>query len=161
MNNRQERDLVEEAKRLLDQAEDDLDGATLSNLQRARNQALTKREPRPPWLRRPLILTGAAGSALATAMLAVFLVLRPAEQDMIDTNVMADLGIMTSEESLEFFEEIDFYEWLSTVDEPGGHLSGPRGVVPELCPRDLGQGSDSGDGGRDAGDGNAGVSRII
>lgn len=161
MNDEQQRHLVEAAKQLLDRATDNLDHATLARLQRARNQALAKKNARPSWLRRPLPLTGALGSALATAALVVFLVLHPSEQEAIEKNLVADLGIFTAEESVEFFEEIEFYEWLSTVDEPESRLSGTRGIVPGFDSRSLGQGQNGGSSRREAGDGNAGVSRII
>lgn len=162
MNDEQRHDLTATAKQLLDQASDSLDGATLSRLQRARNRALARRNRQPAWFRRPLPLAGAAGSAFSAAVLAFLLVLHPAEQESIEHNLLADLGIVTSEEPIEFFEEIDFYEWLSAVDEQENRLSGlPDGLSAGHGRPGLGQRQDSASGGRKTGDGHAGISRLI
>lgn len=55
-------------------------------------------------------------SVMTAAALVVVVIVGPLRQEAIETNLVADLGLLTAEESLEFFEDIDFYEWLSTVE---------------------------------------------
>jgi hypothetical protein len=159
MSDKQERKFTETAKQLLDQAADNLDGATLSRLHRARKQALTGTAKRLPIFRRPLPLT--ITSALTAAALVVFVAFGPSLQETIEKNLVADLGLLTAEESLEFFEDIEFYEWLSTVegDENGLSRTHDNYSNPSLRGSDLE--SDVGDRRREAGDGDARVSRII
>lgn len=161
MNDEQERALVAAAKQCLDQATDDLDNATLSRLQHARKRALAGRESRSSWIFRPLPLAGACGSVLTAAALAILLVLHPSDQEEIENNLVADLGIITAEESVEFFEDIEFYQWLSTIDDADNRLSRARPAVPGLDAGFLGQESSTEDNRRTTGDGDAGVSRVI
>jgi hypothetical protein len=98
-------------------------------------------------------------SALATAALVLFVAFGPSPQETIEKNLVADLGLLTAEESLEFFEDIEFYEWLSTVEGEENGLSRTPDGSPN--PRSRGWGLESDAGGREAGDGDAGVSRII
>lgn len=161
MNDKQEHDLVASAKRLLDQATDDLDPTTLAKLQQARKRALARKESRFSWIFRPLPLAGACGSVLTAAALALLLVLHPSDQEEIENNLVADLGIITAEESVEFFEDIEFYQWLSTIDDADNRLSRARPAVPGLDAGFLGQESSTEDNRRTTGDGDAGVSRVI
>jgi hypothetical protein len=159
MSDEQERKFTEAAKQLLDQATDDLDGATLSRLHRARNQALTGAAKRLPFFRRPLPIM--ITSALTAAALVIFVAFGPSPQETIEKNLVADLGLLTAEESLDFFEDIEFYEWLSTVEGDENGLSRTHDNYSGPGSRGLGLESDAGDRRREAGDGNAGVSRII
>lgn len=159
MNDEQDRKFAAAAKQLLDQAADDLDGDTLSRLHHARSRALAGTEKRLPFFCRPfpLMIT----STLATAALVLFVAFGPSPQETIEKNLVADLGLLTAEESLEFFEDIEFYEWLSTVEGDENGLSRTLDGSPDPLPSGLGLESDAGGRGREAGDGDAGVSRII
>jgi hypothetical protein len=161
MNDKQEHELVASAKRLLDQATDDLDTTTLAQLQQARQSALARRESRQSWIFRPLPLAGACGSVLTAAALAILLVLHPSDQEEIENSLVADLGIITAEESVEFFEDIEFYQWLSTIEDADNRLSRTHTTVPALDAGFLGQESSTEDNRRTTGDGDAGVSRVI
>ncbi|WP_319587039.1 DUF3619 family protein [uncultured Desulfobulbus sp.] len=159
MNDEQDRKFAAAAKQLLDQAADDLDGDTLSRLHRARNRALAGTTKRPPFFRRPLPLV--ITSALTAAALVLFVAFGPSSQETIEKNLVADLGLLTAEESLEFFEDIEFYEWLSTVEGEENGLSRTPDGSPDPRPRGWCLESDAGSRGRESGDGDAGVSRII
>lgn len=161
MNDEQENALVAAAKQRLDQATDDLDNATLSRLQQARKHALARRESRASWIFRPLPMAGACGSVLTAAALAILVVLHPSGQEEIENNLVADLGIITAEESVEFFEDIEFYQWLSTIDDADNRLSRAHDAVPGLGAGYLGQEPGTEDSRRTTGDGDAGVSRVI
>lgn len=158
--NEQDRKFVDSAKRLLEESVTDLDGATLAQLARARNRALAGRAERKRWLQRPWPVTGLAASVLVTAALVLLVMFGPLRQDKVDENLVADLGLLTSEESLEFFEEIEFYQWLSIVEEEEDNLSRVDADRPGTGPAGLGL-LPTGDGRRDSGGRDAGVSRLI
>lgn len=154
MNGQREDKFVEVAKRLLDESVADLDGATLSRLARARNRAL---ERRTGWGRlwRPLPMAG-LGAAMAAAVLVLFVTLRPGGE--LDTTLVADLELVTAEESVEFFEDMEFYEWLAAEDGPlvsdrGPCVPMPDRAGPDICPAAAGE--------LGAGDGIARISWII
>lgn len=156
MNRHDEDQFVHSAKRLLDESVTDLDGATLSRLARARNRALEKRTG---WRRlwRPLPMA-AMGAAMAAVVLVLIVAVRPGRENGPDTVLVADLELVTAEESVEFFEDMEFYEWLATEDGPlvsglGARVPVPDRAGPDICPAAAGEPG--------AGDGDARISRII
>lgn len=110
-----ERQFLENARQVLDGSVRDLDGATRSRLAQARNAALDTRKR----TRRRLLAWGTPAAGLAAAAIVGMLTLGgnggitdvPAAETYV-----ADLEMLTSEESLEFYENIEFYEWLSEVE---------------------------------------------
>ncbi len=102
-----EKRFLESVRRELDQSVEALDAATLSRLNQARQRALDAGLGRQVWWR-PL----AAGLALASvAVLAVSLWLaRPA----VEPQALDDLELLTAAEPIEFYEELEFYEWLDS-----------------------------------------------
>lgn len=161
MNEEQQRQFTQTAKQLLDEAAAHLDSDTLSQLQRARNRALAARSKPLPLFRRPWPLTGMIASVMTAAALVVVVIVGPLRQEAIETNLVADLGLLTAEECLEFFEDIDFYEWLSTVEGEENGLSRASDDTADLHFRKLGLERDAEGRGGETGAGNAGVSRII
>ncbi len=161
MNEERQRRFTQAAKHLLDEAATHLDSATLSQLQRARQRALAIRSQPLPLSRRPRALPGMIASAMTAAVLAILVVVGPFRQESVETNLVADLGLLTAEESLEFFEDIDFYEWLSTVAGEEHGLSRAARDTSALQFDKSGLERDAEDRGREAGVGHAGVSRII
>lgn len=161
MNEERQRHFAQTAKHLLDEAATHLDSDTLSQLQRARNRALAARSKPLPLYRRPWPMTGMIASALTAVALVVFVVNGPLRQEAVETNMVADLGLLTAEESLEFFEDIDFYQWLSTVEGEENGLSRTRDDSPALPLWKPSLERDSEIRGRKTGVGHAGVSRLI
>jgi len=106
-------DWLEPVRRELTQSVDALNTETRTRLARIRQQALAR-----ACNRRPLrYLLPAAVLASAGLALAVFLTLRPpqpAQNEMLD-----DLDLITSTESLELIENLEFYEWLEEYDLSG------------------------------------------
>jgi len=156
MNGHDEERFVRAAKDLLGASVADLDGATLSGLARARSRALERR-PGRRWLWRPLPLSAMA-AAMATAILVFMVALRPDRENGLDKALVADLELVTAEEPVEFFENIEFYEWLAAEDGPlvsdrGPCVPMPDRAGPDICP------AAAGDPG--AGDGIARISWII
>lgn len=99
----------------LDESARDLDAPTLSRLNRARQQALAelgRSTPRRwPWL----ALAGAASLALALIWLPELRAPTPESMPVADTSV-EDFQLLTSEENLALYSDLDFYAWLDTQD---------------------------------------------
>jgi hypothetical protein len=108
--------LEERAQGLLRASAEQLDGTTRSRLTQARHAALAASQQHQDkgwsWL------MPAAGAA-AAAIVAVVLLNRPQEvapAEQVAATVEADeLDIVTSEDSLEFYRDVEFYAWLETV----------------------------------------------
>ena len=103
------------AKKAFDQSVDGLDAATLSKLNQGRHRALAQgQRPDRRWLRW-MPVTGAA----AVVLLAVGLLRGPGDVDMIAAPQTSDLEIILGEESIEMFEDLEFYSWLDSVELEG------------------------------------------
>jgi len=106
--------LLKISKSTLDRAEDGLDVATLRDLRRVRREALLASKPaasekRPAWL----LPMGGLAAAATVAVLTVSLWLAPLENDpAAQLPPLEDLALLGDVESLEFYEELDFYLWL-------------------------------------------------
>ncbi len=107
-----ERAFVERARAALDQRAHELNPPIDGRLRAARRTALEGAAgSRPRWL-------WASGLAVAaTAVLAVFLWLAPPTQGPAPQ--LEDLELLSSSESLEFYEDLEFYDWLAQ-DGPTG-----------------------------------------
>ncbi len=105
----------------LDQAADELDDATLRDLRRVRREALLASksavsEKRPAWL----LPVGGLATAATVAILTVSLWLTSPENDpAAQLPPLEDLALLGDVESLEFYEELDFYLWLDDEKEAG------------------------------------------
>jgi hypothetical protein len=124
---------AESVRRELDEHAEALDAATRSRLNRARQSALMRTEaarPRWPGSARPLRVWLPAGAAAALA-LAVALHPTMLERGRRRTRAAAaaveDLELIQQSESLELYEDQEFYAWL---DE-----SEPRRAEPAGCSR--------------------------
>jgi len=113
--------LLKMSKSTLDQAADGLDDATLRDLRRVRREALLAGKPaasgkRPAWL----LPVGGLATAATVAVLTVSLWLTPPENDPIaQFTPLEDMALLGDAESLEFYEDLDFYLWLDDEKEAG------------------------------------------
>ncbi len=104
-----DKDFADKAKAQFDESVERLDGATLSRLNRGREAALdAARDRRQPWVYW-LPATGAA----AAVVIALTMTMGP--EAPVDTPV-ADFEILLGEESIEMYEELEFYAWLESTD---------------------------------------------
>jgi hypothetical protein len=115
----QKSDLERRAQKLLQESAEQLDGATRSRLTQARHAALDAIKQRQTkswfWL---MPATGAA----AVAVVAVLLMTHTQQAVQPDEQVAAtapvdEMEIVTGEDSLEFYRDVEFYAWLDTVIE--------------------------------------------
>ena len=104
---------AQEAKALFDASVDEMDAATLSTLNRGRHYALEKAEaPRTRWLR------WAPAAGVATAVLIAVMVTLPGPSQVeVMPAARADMEILLGEDSIEMFEELEFYSWLDMMEE--------------------------------------------
>ena len=111
MNQDNEDKLTRNIKQTLDDSVDSLDGNTLSTIRQIRAQAIDKAidkavTQQSNW---SVIMTG----ALATACVMVFAVMILLKSPMSNHAVpLDDLDLISSSESLELYEDLEFYEWL-------------------------------------------------
>jgi len=118
---------VAQARQLLDESAEGLDAATLSRLNRARQAALAARARRSP---RPWLLP--AGLAGACAMLLAVAIWRPhhAAPSAADpgghpaiaageANVAGATDTVVGDDSVEFYQDLDFYAWLDAQGKDG------------------------------------------
>ena len=108
----EDKDFLQHIRNELDEACDDLDAATCSRLNQARQQALETRRPaRSRWL---LPLTGltttAAIGVLSVNLWTTQLTQQQTPQPKID--LVEDMELLSGTEELEFFENLEFYQWL-------------------------------------------------
>ena len=116
---REEERWIARTRQALDDDVAGLDGATLSRLNRARQGALDAQgRPRlkPAWL--------GAGAAVLAASLVLAVALRiddPAIRPPIgEPSAAADFELISSEESIELYEDQEFYAWLDAQSSSSG-----------------------------------------
>jgi hypothetical protein len=102
--------LEERAKTVLRDSAEQLDGATRSRLTRARHAALeaTQRKPAARWW-----LPATAGAA-ATVLAVVITTQSPDVETPPEAlaETVDEFDILTAEDSLEFYRDVEFYAWL-------------------------------------------------
>jgi hypothetical protein len=106
---------LDQIRTQLDASARDLDAHTLSRLNRARQQALAQIPSRTPRHWHWLALASAASIALAVALLPNLRTPQPEALPVVDASV-EDFELLTSEENLALYSDMDFYAWLDTQD---------------------------------------------
>jgi hypothetical protein len=109
-----------QAKAVLDQSADGLDAATLSRLNRARQAALVQRAPPRRW-RLPAGLATASVLVLAALIWQGYLPsVAPGAQEFpltAKTAASSDIDLVSSDDSLEFYQDLEFYAWLDAQEQ--------------------------------------------
>lgn len=113
-DNGADKQFEEQAKALFDDSVERLDAATLSRLNQGRHAALESLHggrSSAVW-GRWVPLTGVAAAALVTVM-----VMRGPDAVDLPTESVADFEILLDGESLEMFEDLEFYSLLEEIDQ--------------------------------------------
>ena len=111
---------VRQARELLDDSARDLDAATLSRLNRARQAALNLHHPRAA---RAWLLP--AGLASACMLLLAVAVWQPHRHDdaakaaTAAAGKVGDADALSDEASVEFYQDLEFYAWLDAQNKGG------------------------------------------
>lgn len=103
----EDKKMLDAVSATLDKSCDSLDGYTLSRLNKIRHDALAQS-------RRRKAMLGPFGG-FVTASVLVFIVslwYQNSAEILSPNSAIEDLEILTSSESLEFFEDFEFYQWL-------------------------------------------------
>ena len=113
-------DWTGQARKVLEESAQNLDAATLSRLNRARQRALEQARPRAlrPWfLPAGLASACAVLIAVAVAWHAPTHTPTPALADANAGTFASDLDMMSSDDGIEFYEDLDFYAWLDAQEK--------------------------------------------
>lgn len=91
---------------------EDIDGSTSLKLNQIRQRALARKTSRSlPGLLLPT-------AVLATACLVLALIIYIPQQQPKQKQMIDDLDLITTSQSLDLYEDLDFYEWLEAYDLP-------------------------------------------
>ncbi len=106
--------LENHTRQTLDNSVDELDAATLSRIRQVRARAMEKAEGKSiNWF-------GVTSGALATASVMVFAVIILMRSETLPQTVpVDDIELISSSESFEFYEDLEFYQWLETNELAG------------------------------------------
>lgn len=119
MNRPTERELLEATRRLLRESERACDDLTVARLRAGRLRALeAKRGPlRGWWPWAGGIATAGMVAALAGTLW--FNVFSDSPLSDKEQTIVADVDLLTTQENLEFYTEIEFYDWLASEPDAG------------------------------------------
>ena len=107
-------EFVSKARDLFDDSVEQLDAATLSQLNQGRHRALAELDTARPlgqWLR----WAPAAGIAVV-AVVAVMIMNEPMSTVTDEPITASDFEMLLEDDSLELFEDLEFYTWLQSTD---------------------------------------------
>ncbi len=113
MNDKNELDqkLNKTVKSVLDRRADNLSDETVRELQFIRQQALQKEKS--GWKRQPETLwLGGAGMVAASVAIVFILLFRPGIDSSLPQGGQELFELMAATEELEFYEQMEFYQWL-------------------------------------------------
>ncbi|GJM17712.1 MAG: hypothetical protein DHS20C13_30390 [Thermodesulfobacteriota bacterium] len=111
MNQDNEDKLTGHIKQTLDDSVESLDGNTLYMIRQIRAHAIDKAIGKavPQKNNWTVIMTGALATACVMIFAVMILLKSPASNQLIPLD---DLDLISSSESLELYEDLEFYEWL-------------------------------------------------
>ena len=117
------KDLEQEIKQVLDQSNEQLDAATLSRLNQARQRALAEHDRHrgfiTGWLPAGNVATYTFASVATVAVLSAVLLMQTGKS-LPNAGNVADLEIMATRDKLEMYEQLDFYQWMAEENNHAG-----------------------------------------
>jgi len=120
-DNETDEKIVVQAKKLFDESVERLDAAALSRLNKGRHAALEQSHGGRSGVRWSSWLPA---SGVAAAVLISVMVMRAPSDDNMPAVVASDFEILLQGESLEMFEDLEFYSWLDDVEmDTSGNVS--------------------------------------
>jgi hypothetical protein len=117
----EERDSVfaERMRKLLDESAVRPDEQTRMRLRSIRLKALEVAEQQVPWYLRFPRWVAAGGLATAIVLVMAVSLWITAGRNAIPVAQVEDLDILTTNEQLELYKDLDFYRWLESADNSG------------------------------------------
>jgi len=110
---------VGQTKAVLDQSAEALDAATVSRLNQARRAALARRPARQHWF----LPAGLASACVLLLAVLTWHAYRPGTSDdaiFPKAATSGDIELVSSDDSLEFYQDLEFYAWLDAQDQDLG-----------------------------------------
>ncbi len=115
--NEKDQDFVKKTREQLDASVKSLDGHTRSRLTQIRHKALASRRSRFDWL----VNWGKVPAwGAATACLSLIIIWILSNDVASPLTGMEDIDLLASNNSLELYEELDFYAWLNEEGKNAG-----------------------------------------
>lgn len=113
--NEMEKEWIGKIKNLLDEGLERIDGQALARLERARNEALKGEPTKDRGLFIPLrwLMVGSFATASAAALV-FFIWLHSPSPGVLPAQNPEDFEIITASEKIDFYQNLDFYQWLIT-----------------------------------------------
>lgn len=108
-----EQRLVSHIRQRMDQSCNALDGQTLSRLNRIRHAALERKQARASRMLLPF--GGFVTACVLVVSVMMFAPGRAPETEAVPS-ALEDLDILTSSDSLDLYEDYEFYQWLAEND---------------------------------------------
>ena len=105
--------LVDGIRQKLDQSCNALDGQTLSRLNRIRHVALERKQARASRMLLPF--GGFVTACVLVVSVMMFVPTRAPETEAV-ASPLEDIEILTSSDSLDLYEDYEFYQWLAEND---------------------------------------------
>lgn len=99
---------LQQVNAALDESVNELDVDTLRELRLRRSQAIEASRKRPAWL----MPVGGLAMVATVAAFSVSVWLAAPQSGAENMPAIEDMALLGDEESLEFYEELDFYLWL-------------------------------------------------
>jgi len=125
--NDQEKHFLEKARNLLNEGVENLDRQTCQCLQNIRIGALRAMEESRAGLLVPLRWIMVGGFATATAAAVALFFWLSTSPENLPAKQAEDFEIITSQEKIDFYQNLDFYRWLAT--EENGPRRGSRSNI--------------------------------
>lgn len=117
MSEEHDKVFVDGVRRLLDATEAQTDPGVRMRLKSARLRALDAAAEQLPWyLRFPRLIT--AGSLATAAVIAVSLWIL-SERGPLPAGQVEDIDLLTNQEQIELYKDLDFYRWLESSGHAG------------------------------------------
>ena len=113
----QEKHFLEKARNLLNEGVENLDRQTCQCLENIRVGALRATEERRSGLFVPLRWIMVGGFATATMAVVAFFFWLSTSPGNLPAKQAEDFEIITSQERIDFYQNLDFYRWLATEDD--------------------------------------------
>jgi hypothetical protein len=117
--NRQDDNFVDGVRTVLRESESQLDSATLLRLRSSRLKALEMAAASAPWYARFPRWVTAGGLATAAVCLATLSFWFTADQRDLPVAQVEDVEILTTQEQLDLYKDLDFYRWLEESERAG------------------------------------------
>ncbi|MDD2320474.1 MAG: DUF3619 family protein [Geobacteraceae bacterium] len=119
MSEENDKAFVQNLRKVLDETEAQMDPRIRMRLRSARLKALESLKTPVPWYDRFPRWVTAGGLATAMVLVLTLSLWTSSDHTTIPSGQVEDLEILTTQEQMELYKDLDFYRWLETSDHLG------------------------------------------